>query len=89
MSTNHTENQTGQDIVPAQNGFVMTAQNYVEHAAVVAAALAETVESKDNAVFPKSHKAVLSTDKKLNQELGHGLFLFKVQVDSISVVDLS
>ena len=55
----------------------------------MAPAVEEVLEATESVEFLKFHKAVLSMVLKQNQELGHGLFLFKLQEDSISVVDLS
>ena len=42
----------------------------------------------ENAVFLKFHKVVSLTELKLNQVHGHGLFLYKLHVDSISAAVL-
>ena len=50
-------------------------------------AVQEDLAAMPNVESPRSHKVVLSMVLKQNQELGHGLFLFKLQEDSISVVE--
>ena len=49
----------------------------------------EDLKVMENVASPRFHKVVLSMVLKHNQELGHGLFLFKCQADFISAVDRS
>jgi len=90
VMTNRIVKANGKDIAQPLNGFAMIVQNSAENAAVAAPAeteeMVETAVTKDNVEFLKCHKVVSLTDKKHNQELGHGLFLSKVQADSTSVV---
>jgi len=87
VMTNRIVKANGKNIVQPLNGFAMIVQNSAENAAVAAPVeTEETAVTKDNVEFLKCHKVVSLTDKKHNQELGHGLFLSKVQADSISVV---
>ena len=85
--------QHGQNLrettVKLTDGSWLTVRNRATFVVEVDLVAQEDLAAMPNVESPRCHKAVLLMVLKPNQELGHGLFLFKCQADFISAVDRS